>query len=197
MYHDVAKGGPLEVDGFSGHIVREGKPLGVPTPHHAALYAVLKPHAGGLATLAWCEYPNVAFPTHRQRANRPTAAAWYNFRWLAPQLTTGSSPSRYMALFRLWPSAIASAHPNPEDGGLFVVPTPNRLPNLAAAGCKLNARFPKCWQDHRQVSWLVSINLTGVRIVSGGLRPPRIGGCRCADDLAWRPHNRDPSRTIA
>ncbi|MGK7871103.1 ketopantoate reductase family protein [Falsiroseomonas sp. E2-1-a20] len=46
-YHDIAKGGPLEVDGFSGHIVREGRRLSVPTPHHAALYAVLKPHRGG------------------------------------------------------------------------------------------------------------------------------------------------------
>jgi 2-dehydropantoate 2-reductase len=48
MYHDIAKGGPIEVEGFSGHIVREGKRLGVPTPHHAALYAVLKPHRNGL-----------------------------------------------------------------------------------------------------------------------------------------------------
>jgi 2-dehydropantoate 2-reductase len=48
MYHDIAKGGLLEVDGLSGHIVREGRRLGVPTPHHAALYAVLKPHAGGM-----------------------------------------------------------------------------------------------------------------------------------------------------
>jgi 2-dehydropantoate 2-reductase len=47
MYHDIAKGGPLEVDGFSGHLVHEGKRLGVPTPHHAALYAVLKPHRAG------------------------------------------------------------------------------------------------------------------------------------------------------
>lgn len=47
MSHDIAKGGPLEVDGFSGHIVREGRRLGVPTPHHAALYAVLKPHRAG------------------------------------------------------------------------------------------------------------------------------------------------------
>ena len=52
MYHDIAKGGPLEVDGLSGHIVREGRRLGVPTPHHAALYAVLKPHRGGLPTLS-------------------------------------------------------------------------------------------------------------------------------------------------
>jgi 2-dehydropantoate 2-reductase len=51
MYHDIAKGGPLEVEGFSGHIVREGKRLGVSTPHHAALYAVLKPHAGGMPKL--------------------------------------------------------------------------------------------------------------------------------------------------
>lgn len=48
MYHDIAKGGRLEVDGLSGHIVREGRRLGVPTPHHAALYAVLKPHRDGL-----------------------------------------------------------------------------------------------------------------------------------------------------
>lgn len=52
MYHDIARGGPLEVDGFSGHVVREGRRLGVPTPHHAALYAVLKPHRAGLPTLA-------------------------------------------------------------------------------------------------------------------------------------------------
>ena len=25
MYHDIAKGGPLEVDGLSGYIVREGR----------------------------------------------------------------------------------------------------------------------------------------------------------------------------
>jgi 2-dehydropantoate 2-reductase len=47
MYHDIARGGPLEVEGFSGHVVREGRRLGVPTPHHAALYAVLKPHRAG------------------------------------------------------------------------------------------------------------------------------------------------------
>ena len=47
MYHDIAKGGPLEVDGLSGYIVREGRRLGVSTPYHAALYAVLKPHRAG------------------------------------------------------------------------------------------------------------------------------------------------------
>jgi 2-dehydropantoate 2-reductase len=50
MYHDIAKGGPIEIEGLSGHIVREGRRLGVPTPHHAALYAVLKPHRDGLST---------------------------------------------------------------------------------------------------------------------------------------------------
>ena len=29
MFHDLAKGSPLEIDGFSGHIMREGKRLGV------------------------------------------------------------------------------------------------------------------------------------------------------------------------
>jgi 2-dehydropantoate 2-reductase len=47
MYHDIAKGGPIEIEGLSGHILREGRRLGVPTPHHAALYAVLKPHRAG------------------------------------------------------------------------------------------------------------------------------------------------------
>lgn len=51
MYHDIAKGGPIEVEGLSGHIVREGRRLGVPTPHHAALYAVLKPHRDGMPAL--------------------------------------------------------------------------------------------------------------------------------------------------
>ena len=51
MYHDLTRGGPLEVEGLSGHVVREGRRLGVPTPHHAALYAVLKPHRGGTPML--------------------------------------------------------------------------------------------------------------------------------------------------
>jgi 2-dehydropantoate 2-reductase len=52
MYHDIARGAPLEVEGFSGHVVRESRRLGVPTPHHAALYAVLKPHRDGLPQVA-------------------------------------------------------------------------------------------------------------------------------------------------
>jgi 2-dehydropantoate 2-reductase len=51
MYHDIAKGAPIEIDGLSGHIIREGRRLGVPTPHHAALYAVLKPHRTGTPAL--------------------------------------------------------------------------------------------------------------------------------------------------
>ena len=47
MYHDYAKGGPIEIEGMSGYVVREGRRLGIPTPHHAAIYAVLKPHRAG------------------------------------------------------------------------------------------------------------------------------------------------------
>lgn len=42
MAHDLMRGNALELDGLSGHVAREGRPLGVPTPHHAALHAVLK-----------------------------------------------------------------------------------------------------------------------------------------------------------
>jgi 2-dehydropantoate 2-reductase len=47
MYHDYAKGGPIEIEGMSGYIVREGRRFGVPTPHHATIYALLKPHRAG------------------------------------------------------------------------------------------------------------------------------------------------------
>jgi ketopantoate reductase len=46
-YYDIAEGGLLTVDGFSGHILREGRRLGVLTPHRAALHPVLKPHHAG------------------------------------------------------------------------------------------------------------------------------------------------------
>jgi 2-dehydropantoate 2-reductase len=52
MYHDIAQGRPIEVDGLSGHIIREGRRLGIPTPHHAALFAVLKPHRAGAPALS-------------------------------------------------------------------------------------------------------------------------------------------------
>ena len=51
MHHDLARGAPIEVEGLSGHVVREGRRLGVPTPHHAALHAVLKPHRDGTPAL--------------------------------------------------------------------------------------------------------------------------------------------------
>jgi 2-dehydropantoate 2-reductase len=47
MYHDYARGGPIEIEGMSGYIVREARRLGVPTPHHATIYALLKPHRFG------------------------------------------------------------------------------------------------------------------------------------------------------
>ena len=47
MYHDYAKGGPIEIEGMSGYIVREARRFGVPTPHHATIYALLKPHRAG------------------------------------------------------------------------------------------------------------------------------------------------------
>ena len=43
MQRDVAAGRPFELQAFSGAIVRLGQHLGVPTPVHAALYALLLP----------------------------------------------------------------------------------------------------------------------------------------------------------
>ena len=47
MYHDVAKGKPMELDSLSGYIVRRGRELGVPTPVHEMLYLALKPYMHG------------------------------------------------------------------------------------------------------------------------------------------------------
>jgi 2-dehydropantoate 2-reductase len=47
MYHDLARGRRLELESLSGLIVRKGRELGVPTPHHAMAYASLKPHMNG------------------------------------------------------------------------------------------------------------------------------------------------------
>ena len=47
MYHDVAKGKPMELDSLSGHIVRRGRALGVPTPVHEMAYLALKPYMHG------------------------------------------------------------------------------------------------------------------------------------------------------
>jgi len=51
MSHHIAKAAPLEIDDLSGHINRKGRRLGTPTPHHAPLYAMLKPRRGGLPPL--------------------------------------------------------------------------------------------------------------------------------------------------
>ena len=48
----MVKGNRLEIDDLSGYVVREGRRLGVPTPHHAALYAVMKPYSAGAPMLA-------------------------------------------------------------------------------------------------------------------------------------------------
>ncbi|HXF99235.1 MAG TPA: 2-dehydropantoate 2-reductase [Bacteroidota bacterium] len=44
MYHDLVHGRRMEVEAFSGVVVREGERLGIPTPVHRALYAALLPH---------------------------------------------------------------------------------------------------------------------------------------------------------
>lgn len=45
--HDLAAGRPLEVDGLSGAVVRLGSEVGIDTPVHATLHAVLRPFAAG------------------------------------------------------------------------------------------------------------------------------------------------------
>jgi 2-dehydropantoate 2-reductase len=47
MYHDLAKGRPMELDSLSGYIVRQGRSLGVPTPVHEMAYLALKPYLHG------------------------------------------------------------------------------------------------------------------------------------------------------
>ena len=47
MYHDLAKGRPLELDSLSGYVVRKGRELGVPTPVHEFVYLALKPYLHG------------------------------------------------------------------------------------------------------------------------------------------------------
>jgi 2-dehydropantoate 2-reductase len=44
---DLSQGKRIEIESLAGSVVRRGRALGVPTPRMAALYAVLKPHAGG------------------------------------------------------------------------------------------------------------------------------------------------------
>ncbi len=47
MFHDLAKGKPMELDSLSGYIVRRGRALGVPTPVHEMAYLALKPYMHG------------------------------------------------------------------------------------------------------------------------------------------------------
>ena len=47
MYHDVARGKPMELDHLSGFIVRRGRELGVATPVHEMMYLALKPYRHG------------------------------------------------------------------------------------------------------------------------------------------------------
>lgn len=44
LYHDLANGRRMEVDAFSGTIIRYGNDLGIATPVHRAIYAALLPH---------------------------------------------------------------------------------------------------------------------------------------------------------
>jgi 2-dehydropantoate 2-reductase len=45
---DLSQGKRIEVEALQGSVVRRGAKVGVPTPIMAALYAVLRPHAGGI-----------------------------------------------------------------------------------------------------------------------------------------------------
>ena len=47
MFHDVAKGKPMELDHLSGYIVRKGREMGVATPVHEMIYLALKPYRHG------------------------------------------------------------------------------------------------------------------------------------------------------
>ena len=47
MAHDLLRGGRIELPWLSGKVVALGRELGVPTPVHAVLHAVLKPFTAG------------------------------------------------------------------------------------------------------------------------------------------------------
>jgi 2-dehydropantoate 2-reductase len=49
MAHDLIRGGRIELPWLSGKVVALGRELGVPTPVHSTLYAVLKPFVDGAA----------------------------------------------------------------------------------------------------------------------------------------------------
>ena len=47
MAHDLIRGNRIELPWLSGKVVALGRELGVPTPVHEVLYAVLKPFTDG------------------------------------------------------------------------------------------------------------------------------------------------------
>jgi len=47
MAHDLIRGSRIELPWLSGKVVALGKELGIPTPVHATLTAVLKPFVNG------------------------------------------------------------------------------------------------------------------------------------------------------
>jgi 2-dehydropantoate 2-reductase len=49
MAHDLIRGNRIELPWLSGKVVSLGKELGVPTPVHEILYALLKPFVNGKA----------------------------------------------------------------------------------------------------------------------------------------------------
>lgn len=49
MAHDLIRGNRIELPWLSGKVVALGRELGIPTPVHSFLYAVLKPHLNGTA----------------------------------------------------------------------------------------------------------------------------------------------------
>ncbi len=48
LYHDLARGRPIEAEGLSGTVVRLGTELGVPVPRHQAIFACLAPYLEGV-----------------------------------------------------------------------------------------------------------------------------------------------------
>ena len=51
MYHDLAAGKKIEVEGIFGYVAKTGQRLGIPTPTIDLVYAFLRPHTSG-GTLA-------------------------------------------------------------------------------------------------------------------------------------------------
>ena len=47
MFVDLSLGKRIELGAASGTVIRLGKELGIPTPNHRALYAVLSPYIDG------------------------------------------------------------------------------------------------------------------------------------------------------